>query len=146
MSEIESRNWWAKSSREIDEQNRVSKVTSCRLRTRLWREYKRVWSLVRIRGVSGSNLVSWAKCSREKSFANKAASHHEGTCSGRRCRSSTFFDGGLRTRAYDDGVSVCRTRRWYCGVGGWVLLNEKKLFNTVDWVLVLPQWARDRDY
>jgi hypothetical protein len=35
-------------------------------------------------------------------------------------------------RAHDDGVSVCGTRRWYCGVSGWVSLNEKKLINNVE--------------
>ncbi len=37
-----------------------------------------------------------------------------------------------RERVHHDGVRVCRTQRWYCGVGGWVSLNEKKLTNTVE--------------
>jgi hypothetical protein len=72
--------------------------------------------------------------SSEKSFASiMAVNHRVGNCSGRLCRNSSFFDGGWRTRAYGDGVSVCGTRRWYRGVGGWVYLNKKKLINTVEY-------------
>jgi hypothetical protein len=128
-SEIESRNGWAKSSREMDEQNRVAKWMSEIESRNGWAKSSREideWN--RVARVMSSRL----QCSSEKSFTNKAVNHRVGNCSGRWCRNSTFFDGGWRTRAYDDGVSVCVARRWYRGVGGWVSLNEKKLINTVE--------------
>ncbi len=133
MSEIELRNWWAKSSCEIDEGNRVAKLM-IEIESRKWWVVDsnarvrsplpiRQWTTMRVTAVRGR--VEALRSSTE-------ARGHENSNDGARAR----------TRWWSECVWDSALVSW----GWWVDFVKRKEVDKHCWVLVLPQWARERDY